>query len=338
MLPNGPMVFIAAGYSHLQLDRTRFTTVTDFFTESVTDKVTDHDGRFDGFRVSGAFDGIARVDVAGRPARIGVKGFYAHYESTQNSRCTFVGAVSDCVLVPLIETSPTLFDISGGFLSDWTTRTRREVSHWGIGVEAKFTRPGPVGGSIEGAPIAVASPFVWHVGAAVKRFDQKIDLHSEDRGPTLDPVNLNERLDTTYYGAYIGFNLHQPVGNGFTLVIGGEGGAYYANTSYRGHYSASDTLDNFAISQALSLSDDRPAFIGGLNVELKKSLGRATVGLFAEAEWYSYAPTVQHNDFDRAEPAKYIDGRLDGTQDGTTLGDGSAFVYTLGGRVSVPLQ
>ena len=183
---------------------------------------------------------------------------------------------------------------------------------------------------------AEPAPFQWRAGLAMRRLDQKTSLFSEDVGPTLDPVTLNDNLDATYYGGYLGFSTWKPLAGGVRLKLSGETGLYYANADYKGAYTATATLgDDSPISQTLSLSEQAPAFIGLLNVALERDFGPVTLGLFGEAEWISYVPKVLYNDTDMNGGAPFD---IVGLQNGTALGDGSALSYSVGARVSVPLN
>jgi hypothetical protein len=334
--PNGIVMSIDVGYSYLDLGSTKFTQIVDWLNLNVIGQVTDHDGEFDGVRTNLSFANLARGNLFGQRASLGVRGFYGHYEGDQNSSCTFVNLVSDCAVFPLVDPrSAGGADYSGGLFSDWRAHTSREVHNWGVAVEAVFGTTEAQGG-IKDTPVLVETPFQWRLGAAVKGLNQRTRYHAEDFGPLADPVTLSDKLDTTYYGAYVGFNTRQDLGGGYLLLLSGEGGIYYADTDYSGYYFATDRFSSPGpLEQRLSLSDDKAAFIGTLGLELRRNFGMATVGLFAEAEWYSYAPNMRYNNYDH-NGGGILD--LVGNNDGTSIGDGSAFVYTVGGRVTVPLH
>jgi hypothetical protein len=159
-------------------------------------------------------------------------------------------------------------------------------------------------------------------------------LFSVDRGPTADPVTLDDDLDTSYYGGYVGFHSVKEIGHVMRLKLSGETGLYYAHTDYEGAYSATASLgDDSPVNQSISLSDDAPAFIGLLHLLLERDFGRTTIGLFGEAEWLSYVPKVLYNDTDLNGGVPFD---IVGTQDGTELGEGSAFAYTVGARLRFP--
>ncbi len=345
-----PEVKLGIGWSMLHLDKTEFTAVTDFFVTETIDHVEDHDGELNGYRLSGEIAGLLPHMRGSWQIDTAVKGFYSRYEDEQNSRCTFTED-TDCAFFPLFDPNPEgrippsgsgkqdpgnyAPDLSGGFFSDWRTTTDREAVHWGVAVEWRFTRAMQQQVSLKDAPQPVASPFQWRVGLGARQLDQETSLTSVDFGPTADPVTLDDDLDTTYYGAYVGFTTARELGRGYRLSLSGETGLYYSDTDYHGRYTATDTLGGGPIAQSISLDDTSPAFIGLLNLSLEKQLTWGSVGLFGEAEWISHVPTVLHNDTDRngGFPFDTI-----GNQDGTELGNSSAFTYTLGAKVSVPLR
>ncbi len=353
-----PTVNVGIGWSALHLDKTEFTSVTDFFVTEVTGKTEDHDGQFDGARISGEIAGFLPRSHGSWQSQAALKGFYSRYENEQSSACAFSGTDSDCVFFPLFDPNPEgrdptgsdkkdpsnyAPDLSGGFFSDWRTQTEREATHWGVAVEWRFRRGRDLSSLKDGtgvslkdaAPIQQPSSFEWRTGLAFRKLDQKLKLTSTDFGPTADPVTLHDDLDSSYYGAYAGFAAARDLGLGYRLVLSGETGLYYSDTRYDGKYTATDTLGGGPISQSVGLSDNSPAFIGMLGIALERHLPFGTLGVFGEAEWISHMPKVLYNDVDRngGFPFDTI-----GAQDGTELGSGSAFGYTLGARVSIPLR
>ena len=338
-----PKLDIGIGWSFLHINDVEFTAVTDFFVTEVLEHQTNHDGELNGYKVTGELSGLMPHRRGDWLASVGIKGFYSRYEDIEDSRCTFT-ATTDCVFMPLVDPDPAIIDSSGGFFSDWLTETDRSVAYWGAAVELSLTRYAAAaslkdgGGSLKDppAPAAEPSPFVWKVGLGGRRLDQKTELFSEDIGPTLDPVTLSDDLDTTYYGGYIGFTSVKTVGGDFRLRLSAETGLYYANTEYQGAYTATANLGaDQPVAESIELDESRAAFIGLLNLSLEREVGPATVALFGEAEWISYAPKVLYNNMDRAGGFPFD---ISGSQDGTELGGGSALSYTVGAKVSMPLR
>jgi hypothetical protein len=343
----GPVLQFGIGASALHLDDTEFLAITDFFVTEVQDHQSNHDGDFNGYKLTGELSGLLPRQRGEWMTSLAVRGFYARYEDEQQTRCVFT-ADTDCAFFPLFDPDPTGVTTpggsgSGGFFSDFLTTVDREAVHWGAALEFDLTRHSAAGsfkdggGSLKDAPVAVeVAPFQWRAGLAVRHLDQKSSLISIDRGPTQDPVTLNEDLDAAYYGGYFGFSTWKPLAGGFRLKLAGETGLYYADADYKGAYTASEALgDGSPIAQSVTLSDSAPAFIGLLNLALERDFGPVTLGIFGEAEWISYVPKALYNDTDLNGGVPFD---VVGNQSGTVLGDGSALSYTVGARLSIPLQ
>ena len=346
-----PAVQFGIGASGLHLDDIEFAAITDFFVTEVQDHQSNHDGEFNGYKLTGELTGLLPHRRGEWLAALAVRGFYARYEDEQQSRCVFT-ADTDCAFFPLFDPDPTgtinspAGSGSGGFFSDWRTTVNREAVYWGAGLEMNLSRGAATAapasfkdtpGSLKDAPVAVEPvPFQWRAGLSMRRLDQKTSLFSEDFGPTQDPVTLDDNLDATYYGGYVGFSTWKPLAGGLRVKLSGETGLYYADADYKGAYTASASLgDDSPIAQSVTLSDSAPAFIGLLNIALERDFGPATLGLFGEAEWISYVPKVLYNDTDLNGGVPFD---VVGSQNGTVLGDGSALSYTVGARLSVPLR
>jgi hypothetical protein len=335
-LPSGIIVSAGVGYSHIEFGETRFVAITDGVLSETLGSTVNHDGEVDGAKTVFEIDGLRRGRLFGHSSRFAINGFYAHYDTDEDSACvnTGNGTITDCVIFALYDQSPAFEDFTGGVASDWRVQTKLDVDHWGVGLELKLGRNDIVSAGLKDSiPVEVASPLVWRLGAAVKRFDTDKEINAIDLGPGADPVHLKEDLNTTYYGLYAGFDYTHVMRSGLTLLIKGEGGAYYADTDYTGHYHSTDTFSGPGrpLTQVLELNDNSAAFIGKIGVELNKQIRFGSIGLFGEAEWYSDVPNVLYNNVEHA-PAP-----LTGTNDGTRLGEDSAFVYTVGGRLNVPL-
>jgi len=338
-----PEFNLGIGASFLHIDDLEFTAITDFFVTEVQDHQSNHDGEFLGYKLNGEIDGLMQHQRGQWLASLAFKGFYAHYEDEQNSRCVVFEDDSECVFVPLVDPDPdgTTPDVSGGLFSDWITDVSRSVVHWGSAVELRLDKsnaPTPRASLKDTpAPAPKSSSLEWRAGLAFRRFDQDVFLYSVDVGPTQDPVTLTDDLNTNYYGAYFGFRTQQQLVYDTRLKLSGETGLYFANTDYVGNYTATESLgDENPIAESVALTDSAAAFIGSLNISLEQDYGSTTVALFGEAEWMSYVPKVLYNDTDRGSVGGVFD--VIGTQDGTELGEGSALSFTLGARVSMPLQ
>ena len=94
------------GASGLHLDDIEFTAVTDFFVTEVQDHQSNHDGDFNGYKLTGELTGLLPHRRGEWLAALAVRGFYARYEDEQQSRCVFT-ADTDCAFFPLFDPEPT---------------------------------------------------------------------------------------------------------------------------------------------------------------------------------------------------------------------------------------
>ena len=333
-----PELSFGIGWSMMNINDVEFTAISNFLVTEVLDHQSNEDGKLNGYKLNGELSGLLPHYRGSWLATLGFKGFYSRYEDQEQTRCVYT-ASTDCIYVPLIDPDPTISGTpssSGGFFADWLTDVDRHVVYWGGAVEYRFSRDATQVQSLKDAPApqAAPGPFQWLTGLSVRQLNQDMSLYSVDRGPTADPVTLTDEIDTSYYGGYVGFSSKKEIGYGLRLLLSGETGLYYARTDYNGAYSATASLgDDSPVSQSISLSDDAPAFIGLLHLLLERDFGRTTVGLFGEAEWLSYVPKVLYNDTDLNGGVPFD---IIGSQDGTALGEGSAFSYTVGARLRIP--
>lgn len=341
-----PAIHFGVGASFLHIDDLEFAVVTDFLVTEVLDHQSNHDGEMNGVKFDGGISGLMPHQRGDWLASFAVKGFYVRYEDAQQTRCIYSGTDTDCVFIPLVDPDPTGTigldggaDASGGFFADWLTDVERSVTHWGTAIEinldSKAAQAAPVSLK-DAAPPPDPSPFQWRAGLAFRQLDQETSLISVDRGPTEDPVTLDETLDASYYGGYFGFAAWKALTPVYRLRLSAESGLYYAQTDYDATNTATNSLgDDTPVAAAVSLTDSRPAFIGLLSLALERDFGATTLSLFGEAEWISYVPKVLYNDTDLNGGVPFD---IVGTQDGTELGEGSALSYMIGARISVPLR
>lgn len=335
---NGPKLEFGAGWSALHMDDIEFTARTNAVFTEIIGHDSNHDGDLNGYKLTGELSGLMPHHRGNWLMTVALRGFYSRYEDGQDSRCLST-ADSDCTFIPLVDPDPTTVTLGDatGLVSDWRTSVERDVVYWGAAVELDLDRnSAPMVSLKDAVPAPAPSLFQWRVGLSARRLDQDASLFSVDVGPLQDPVNMTEDLDTTYLGAYFGFNSWKPLDYGLRLKLRGETGLYYANTDYEGTYSSTDSLKGTPVGpQSLQLSESAPAFIGLLGLALERDFGSATVSLFGEAEWLSYVPKVLYNDTDLNGGVPFD---IVGVQDGTEIGDGSAISYTLGARLSIPMH
>lgn len=320
----------------MNINDVKFAAITNFLVTEVLDHQSNEDGRLNGYKLTGGVSGLWSHYGGNWLVTAGLKGFYSRYEDDEQTRCVYT-ANTDCAFFPLVDPRPdgsSNGDGSGGNFADWLTDVSRKVVYWGGGIEFDFSRNAPQVYSLKDEPAPpVAEPFQWFVGLSVRQLNQDVSLYSVDRGPSADPVTLNDDLNTGYYGGYAGFSSSKEIGYGMRLKLAGEAGLYYAQTDYQGAYTATASLgDDSAVASSVSLSDDAPALIGLLHLLLERDFGQTTLGLFGEAEWLSYVPKVLYNDTDLNGGVPFD---VIGSQNGTQLGEGSAFTYTVGARLSI---
>src|SRR4030095_12193719 len=111
------------GASALHLDDIDFTAITDFLVTEVQDHQTNHDGDFIGYKLTGELTGLLPHRRGEWLAALAGPGFYARYEASQETRCTFT-TDTDCAFFPLFDPDPEGIispggSGSGGSFSDW---------------------------------------------------------------------------------------------------------------------------------------------------------------------------------------------------------------------------
>lgn len=334
ILPSARLIETRIGYSKLFLPETEMLAITNAAHNQAIARGEDHDGELEGARIDLRAPGFASINLpndlaiwglGGRNLSFNIAGFYGRFSSDQTTTCNSADISGNCAYISIFDSNlanPNVTTANSNFI----TNTDRDVDHWGVSLEAQLNR--------YGMPLAHENSLV-RFGVAIKAIEQELSLFANDivDGETID---YRENLDTFYYGAYIAFDRTVELGGSFSLSLNAEAGAYYADTSYKSNYTA-----NFGCGCATAvdtsvekLSDDDVSFIGSLRVELNKKLSWGTLGLFAEGEYYSYAPKVLYNNVDSDTSGTSISG----FQDGTALGEDEAFSYTLGGRVNIPLN
>ncbi|HZP10151.1 hypothetical protein [Methyloceanibacter sp.] len=214
-----------------------------------------------------------------------VKGFFSEINTDDR-----VGCQGGCVLV----------DPTGSFLASGSTlrtKTSRDVDYWGGMAEAKFWQRD----TVQVRPNLYRNDY-FIIGADIRGIDQDNNLHGRAFNG-LDVFKLNESIDTTYYGGYIGFGGEYSLGFlgtgglmdrlGIRTFISGRAGLYEANTDYDGKFAY--LVSPFA--SKLSKSSDDLAFIGTLSFEARKDLGPHTsIGLYTDYEYISSVPKIKYAD------------------------------------------
>jgi hypothetical protein len=342
-LPAGPVISLEASWERLYLPATKFGflvapngSATPPIYNTVS-KMTNHNGIFNGARMDAAFEGL-RFDSGSMPGSIGLKGFYAGHHNDQASHCV-PGDPPYCAIVPLFDPSPIdINNLTGGSGEQVQFDANRRANHWGVAAEFKT----PIGGG--NSLRSNEQPLAVKVGLAYRRIDQSLALNAVGDGS--HPGNpafyrflaYTEGLDTSYWGGYIGFTGRTMLGNGVVLSLDGEVGLYDANSRYNGTYASSGwVFDPKALpalmTQTLALTHNQAAVIAALKLSADKNFGPFSLGVFARGEYYSYAPEMAYND----TQLDFLNGNR-GINDGTSIAGGRAWTYSLGGKISVPLN
>ena len=217
-----------------------------------------------------------------------VKGFWSNLEEND-----VVGCANKCVVVDpantLVATGQPLI-----------TSTNRDVDYWGGQLEAKFWSPNQV----QVRPRLMRTRYLM-VGADVRGIDQDNDLFGSSKGHAI--FKYDEKLDTTYYGGYIG------IGGEYSLGFLGAGGIWEA-LGLRSYFEAraglydaqTDYSGNFAykfvpVNSRLSLSNDELAFIGVLSFETRKQFSpRTSLSLWTDYEFISSIPEMRYSNGNRS--------------------------------------
>ncbi len=347
ILPGVQIIDTRVGYSKLYLPETNMVTVLNpAFTQSLY-HVENHDGEVDGLRFDvriPAFAGnvttpeLDRVQLGNRLLTFNFGGYYGTYSDKQYSGCASTVAIQ-CAFFNVIDPQP-LNENNTAPNGVFAIRTAKEVDIWGVSMETQFNGWMDKGGMKDEPQQRLHRPF--RLGLALKAIQQDTRLFAYDTDVP-DPVDYNEDLDTYYYGVYLGLDHTFNLGRGFNLGINAEGGLYYADTQYKGRYLAyvddGNGIGNYVLDQGqLSLSEHDFSFIGSVRVELSKQIGHGIFGLYAEGEYYSFAPEMRYNDNDVSTAGIFSVFDITGPNNGTSVDDGDAYSYTIGGRFTLPLH
>jgi hypothetical protein len=185
--------------------------------------------------------------------------------------------------------------------SSLNTKSDVDGDYWGAQAELKFG----TGAQQEVKPEVYRNDY-FIVGFDVRGIDQDRKIHSSSG----TVFTLNETLDTTYTGGYVGFGGEYSFG--FVPVVGkwlkGQGGLldrlglrtylnataglYNAETDYSGRFTGPATT-------RLSTSDNELAFIGTLSLETRMPLGsRTSLSLWTDYEYAGSGGTTRIEDDD----------------------------------------
>jgi len=316
-----PTLTIGVSHARLHLPEIEFTHLSEQVFDDTLFKFENHDGEVDGGRLDIAFDAFA-LRRGSWTEIVSIKGFYAALDSSNTLICDQAPVTTNCTYGPLVQDNPLIEDKKDSN-DDMLQTAHRDVDHWGVALESRF-----ILGDVEPGREPL---FAAKAGLAYKAINQDNKVEGADIDVADDVFTYDESLDTSYWGAFIGLQKIWPVGAGFSVLVDGEVGLYYADTDYSGSFVASGTLPEDFANEQLSLEDQQVSAIGALRVEARKAFPRFTTALYGEAELYSYIPKMDYKDTE-------IDILpVTGFTPVTRIERGSAVAYSLGGRVSVPI-
>lgn len=328
ILPGVRMVETRVSYSRLILPETNMVAFVNPAFTHVTGTGENHDGELDGARIDFRIPGFAgiqtseelnRLGLGGRDLSFNIAGYYGRYSSDQSALCASSGISGHCAYFNIFDSQPALVN-GTSTNSDFTSVTKRDVDAWGVALETQFNN---------GIASLTRSPF--RVGLALKALQQETHLIATETTGN-EKVDYHEQLDSFYYGIYFAVDRKVDLGRGYSLGLNAEAGAYYVDSNFKGSYTADLECGcaNILDSSEISNSDQDFSFIGSLRVELNKDIGWGTFGIFAEGEYYSYAPKVRYNNHDTPS--------INGLNVGTSIVGEEAYSYSFGGRLNIPLN
>jgi len=334
-LPSGAELNASIGYSWFNLPSIAMTTVVGgpFFDQALR-RIEDHGGELRGVRTDLRLAHIAEHAFSqGHWLSFGVGGFYARYDETGHSSCQYTSN-TDCAFLNIVDFDHSEENNTGPF-GKLKTNTQRDLHYWGAFVDARIGR-WLAGGLKDGTPFRYLSPF--KVGLAVRGLNQHTKLHSIDT-EVPDPVDYKERIDTQYYGGFLGIEHKFPMGrHGWSFTVDGNAGVYQAYSDYEGRYLAYVPIggDKYILERGgVDDGDEEVSFIGGVKIGLRRDSGAASFGIFGQAEYLSYVPKVVYNSNDNAGGSPF---GIVGKQRATRLVSDDAFTYTAGLSLTIPIQ
>lgn len=335
-LPKGADLTISSGYSMFELPGYKSTVVVGgpFFDQSLN-QLTDQDGKASGGRVDMQLANFAQYAVAdGQTLSFSLSGFYGHYAGSNNTYCHYTDS-TDCAFVNIVDFDTNEENNTGTF-GILTTKTKRDVDYYGVSID---TRLGDIiTGSIKDSiPDLRYSPI--KVGLSARGLNDRTVLTSSDPGVCL-PVRFDDKLNTQYYGGYIGVVHQIQIVDGWSANFDGQAGLYLADTTYKGRYAGYVPVISPFVGFAgehgsVDESKSKGAFIGALRLGLNRDLGWGMLGFYGQMEYLSYAPGVAHNTNDVAGGSPW---GLQGAQSGTRIVSDDAINYTGGLSLTIKLD
>ncbi|WP_170144411.1 outer membrane beta-barrel protein [Dichotomicrobium thermohalophilum] len=318
----------SAGYSWFELPEIRMGNIAyKPFLDEAASRLQEHDGELDGVRFDARIDNAAMHPLGdGKFLNFGFAGFYARYDGSDRTGCEF-GEDSNCFYVNILDFNPEQENNTGPF-GDLTTETDRTLHYWGVSVDTGFA--GLEGGLKDSMPARYVAP--WKIGVGVRGLNERTDLHASDPlSPR--PVDYDQRIDTHYYGGFIGFEERFTLPDGWVFGVDAQGGLYRAHAEYEGRYDGYVLVGpNEFIREwgSVDADDDDTTVIAGVHLSFGKDLQWGSLEVFGQAEYLGYVPTVALNNDDESGGSPF---GIVGTQVGSELSSDDSMNYTVGLKV-----
>lgn len=265
----------------------------------------------DGGYVSGVrFDVSAAIPImetATGAVYLGVSGFYAQADQSQNSFCDGIDNEFRCGWMnPFSTTNKRGF----GSGHDVTAETDRNVDYYGTAVELTLHR---------------GSTFSFGAGVDIRRLNQDLVVFAyEDQTPD-NTYDYTEWLNTTYFGAFVGVAGTVDLGGGFYLGGRGRIGPYNARTQYNGTYFQTGSSIATEVGSG-TLSERRTTYIGSLRGEIGLKRNNWALLAFAEMEYIGWVPGMEYMD-ESNSAAGFVDE--------TAITDNESTTYAVGVRFQI---
>lgn len=306
---------LSLGYVSLGLPAVEFTTRNSYDTGSVVSMQTNFSDHLGGqslaFELSGPLGNVGDM-----PVKTVISGFYGAASGSQDTSCTPDDITAYCYW-PVIQDDPSIPQGIYNYFSDEIAQihTKRDADVWGLSLGVEAALPNLNGVSLKGG-----ADF-RHIGV-----DTSLDISCPSVECDADGVTsqYREDLTTTYVGAFVGLDSTIRLSTDTSLNLAGQVGLYSAHTDYSG--LETQTYPGFPDDvYDLKLSRQHLGVIGAVQAELNQRIGAATLTLFTNLEWYSWAPKMKYNNNDQTLDPPGPEGSWTGTQVGTEIGNGNAW-------------
>jgi hypothetical protein len=318
---------LSAGYSSFDLPEIRMgTVVSGGFFDEARSRLNEHDGDLDGVRFDARLSNAAIHPLGdGTYMNFGFSGFYANYDGSGRDSCSFTDEI-DCAYVNILDFDPNEENNTGPF-GELIAKADRTLHYWGVSVDTGMAWGG--GGLKDGVPERAVSP--WKIGLGVRGLNERTDVKvSDPLSP--HPVDYDQKLDTHYYGGFIGFADRYALLDGWLLSLDVQGGVYRAHTDYEGRYAGYVLSGDGFIREWGRIEDDKDdsALIAGVQVGIGKALDWGSVEVYGQAEYLSFVPKVEYNNNDAAGGSPF---GIAGDTVGTKVTSDEGVNYTFGLKI-----